>query len=213
MNEKHADSPSSPKDISTQTLQGRVIRAESWLEWAASILKYLICGLRGVRAAIRRDGKRQEKELDWCWLNEPIFSESMKVMTQWKRFDKSHYTKPEPVWLQRAAPQSVIISLWESGRQKQSQRLCILLWLLSPVLQSKAISSTITESYIHHFFPECLHVKGQWGIRSTEHVLHPCLRRRWHFIHTLKTIVTALWLHFIRDAFMNLNFALIITYE
>lgn len=115
----------------------------------------------GLRAAVRGDGKRQEKELDWCWLNEPIFSESVKVMTQWKCFDESHYTKPEPVWLQRASLQSMIISLWESipGRQKQSQWLCILLWLLSPVLQSKAISSTITESYIQEwftiFFPEC----------------------------------------------------------
>ena len=103
---------------------------------------------------------RQENEFDWYRLNEPIFSESMKVMTQWKCFDKSHYAKPEPVWLQRASPQSVIISLWESipGRRKQSHWLFFFFfflspfWLLSPVLQSKAISSTITETYIQEWF-------------------------------------------------------------
>lgn len=88
---------------------------------SSKYLKIFNMWVEGLRAE-GGNAWRQENELDWYRLNEPIFSESMKVMTQWKCFDKSHYAKPEPVWLQRGLPQSMIISLRESipGRWKQS---------------------------------------------------------------------------------------------
>lgn len=71
--------------------------------------------------------KRIEEDLGSYWVDETIFIFSIKAMTQWKCFDKSHYTKAEPVWLQRALLHSMIISLRESipSRRKQPQWLCI----------------------------------------------------------------------------------------
>lgn len=156
---------------------------------------------------------RQENELDWYRLNEPIFSESMKVMTQWKCFDKSHYAKPEPVWLQRGLPQSMIISLRESipGRRKQSHFFfsflpsdyCLLFSKVRPLVPQLQRLIFKNDSPFLFFSSQnayTLRVNEALYQQSTSSI---CIYDTdGHFIHALKTTATALWFHSIRDAFM-----------
>lgn len=144
-------------------------------------------------------------------------------MAQWKRFDKSHYTKSKPEWLQRASSQSMIISLWESISCRQMQSLWLLFWLLSPILQSQAISSTIKELYESYdesykndlpFFSQ-----NAYTLRANE-ALYQLSTSSIHVYGTdgvlftpWKQSLAALWFHFIRDALINLNLTLIITSE
>lgn len=96
--------------------------------------------------------------MDWYCLSEPIFSETVKLMIQWKCFNKSHYTRAQQVWLQKALPQSLIISLRDviPGRQRQSQWLwlwsdyCLLFSRVRPLVTQ--LQRVIFKNHLAVFF-------------------------------------------------------------
>lgn len=89
------------------------------------------------------------------------------------------------------------------------QSLWLLFWLLSPVLQSQAISSAIIVIFRNNlpFF-----LQNAYTLRANEALYQPSTYSI-HVIHTLETIIADLWFHLIGNALINLNLTLIIISE